>query len=896
MNDVTTIQAQVENFVLQLASRIARIYDALRQLERLTRVVIDGPQPSDEEVAAWVGERQFASEKGLWESQPALARYRAGERDPGAFGHFLPGVTWQDPEVRRRLCALQRLYPLVADLRAALPGVAWVYYQEPTNLALTCPFLDFSALVDANYDWRTYHSYVSVAPDNNPSRRIRWTPPNVDYGGEGLITTASLPLWCDDRFEGLWSIDVPLRTIHQNCIEERLAPRQDNFILDLDGNVVVHSSLAAAVDREAGAVFLQPVSALGGDFSHLDAREMARRGHGRLTLRSAAGEDLEVVFEAIPDIDWVFVATIPRRDLLDTFNQQIARALGRIRSGDLGFRLDAPAPDNMRELVDGFNAMSAALALQETERRRAEEALAAEKERLDVTLLSIADGFIATDTQLRVVLMNPAAERITGWSSGDAIGRPLDEVMVDAAGDDLPGASTRAAVRRPDALAAAMRQALERHQPLEPGPLPSAMRTRQGRDLLVRATAAPIRVDRAAPPLGLAVVFRDVTNELRVTEELLKASKLESIGVLAGGIAHDFNNLLTAILGNVSLAQSVPGLPADTPDLLREAERATVRARDLALQLLTFARGGAPSRRSTSLPELLSETLGFVLRGTSVVAQVEVPRDLWPVDADEGQLSQVLNNLALNAVQAMPGGGHLRVRAENHQLTLQSGDPVTLRAGRYVRVSVSDTGGGISPEHLDRIFDPYFTTKPGGTGLGLATAFSIVRHHGGALTVESQLGRGSTFHVYLPASRRPAPIATAEPASAPQTGAGGRILVMDDEEAIRTLLGRMLEFLGYEPFLTADGEEAIAACQAAQASRRPFRAAILDLTVPGRLGGVEALREIRRLQPDLFAIAASGYATDPVLASPRSHGFRGVLAKPFDVDGLSRALQGLEDG
>jgi|CXWL01.1.fsa_nt_gi signal transduction histidine kinase/ActR/RegA family two-component response regulator len=893
MNEITSIQAQVDKFALSLASRVQRIYDALHQLAHLTEVAMALVDPAAEAVDAWLAEDEFTLERGFFESRRALRIHHGEGRDPGVFSHFWTGASRDDSGIRRRLYALRQIYPQVAALQASLPGVAWMYYQEPSNVALCYPFLDMSTLVDDRFDWRGHHTFRSVPAGE---RRIRWTPPNVDYGGQGLIATASLPLYSGKTFSGLWSIDVPLRTIHQNCIQERLAPEQDNFIVDHQGQIVVHGAIAGEIDPELGSVLRRHVSSLGGDFAGLDLAELVARGSGRLELHDRHGELLEVVFANIPDIDWLFVATLPQRGLLQAISTQIAEAFEHVRQGDLSYRIEAVAPAGMQTLVDGYNAMTEVLATQMAERERAEEALAAEKERLAVTLMSIADGVVATDNRGRVVLFNRAAERLTGWTAELAIGRAVTEVLPvgDRDGDPATDPAAAAPWRQgnpPSRYANRLAEALARPESRELPTTPLELLTRHGKPVLIRASSSPIR-QRSGRPLGQVIVFHDVTAEQRVAEELLRASKLESIGVLAGGIAHDFNNLLTAIVGNVSLTLADASLPSDSAGLLREAERACYRARDLALQLLTFARGGAPIRRTASLPDLLHETTRFVLRGSGVEPHLELAPELLPVDIDEGQISQVLNNLTLNAIQAMSAGGRLTVRAENINLFIEGGDPVSLRSGRYVKISVCDTGRGIAPEHLDRIFDPYFTTKPGGSGLGLATSYSIVKHHGGALTVESTLGKGSCFHVYLPASRSGG--GTVSPAVAPGAPAvlsgTGRILVMDDEEPVRVLLGRMLELLGYQPTLAADGAAAVEVFTAALADGQPFVAAVLDLTVPGGIGGVETLRQMRGLDPRIAAIASSGYSNDPVMADPERHRFDAVLPKPFDVSQLAHAM------
>jgi PAS domain S-box-containing protein len=387
-------------------------------------------------------------------------------------------------------------------------------------------------------------------------------------------------------------------------------------------------------------------------------------------------------------------------------------------------------------------------------------------------------------------------------------------------------------------------------------------------------------------------IFRDVTDRRKAEAESHRAQRLESLGLLAGGIAHDFNNILTAVVGGISLARLRSRNGAPIGDLLDEAEKAAYRARDLTQQLLTFARGGTPVRRVCAVGGLVTDAATFALHGSTARAHVEAAVDLWPADVDAGQIGQVLHNLVLNAAQAMPGGGVVSVAAEN--FTASGREAAALSPGRYVRISVVDRGCGIPEENLAHIFDPYFTTKDSGSGLGLAVAHSIVRKHGGRIDVESTVGAGSTFRVYLPAA-----------SGVPEESGGeacerrrleGRILVMDDDRAVREVARGMLEALGCEAAVACDGREAIGAWTEARDAGRPFDAVILDLTVQGGMGGVDCLAALARLDPSVKALVSSGYSTDPVLADSRRFGFSGVICKPYRIELLHEALEKVLEG
>ena len=389
--------------------------------------------------------------------------------------------------------------------------------------------------------------------------------------------------------------------------------------------------------------------------------------------------------------------------------------------------------------------------------------------------------------------------------------------------------------------------------------------------------------DRAA----ILILAHDITERKKLEVELEKNERFESIGLLAGGIAHDFNNLLSAILGNISLSKLLTPENAETYHLLAEAENASLRARDLTRQLLTFARGGAPVKKSATVGELIKETCAFALRGSNVGCIFDIPAQLPTVEVDVGQISQVVQNLVINADQAMPGGGTITVCCE--EVAAGEGLPLQLDGTRYVRISIGDTGDGIPPDHLKRIFDPYFTTKQMGSGLGLATAFSIIKKHDGCILAESELGKGSLFQIYLPAADAPVK-SPAAPVPAPFLGKG-RILFMDDEEAVRFLAGRTLRRMGFEVEFAKDGVQAIELYSEALAAGQKFSAAVMDLTIPGGMGGREAVKLLHQLDPELRAFVSSGYSDDPVMANPRSYGFCGVIPKPFLYEEMVAALQ-----
>jgi len=373
-------------------------------------------------------------------------------------------------------------------------------------------------------------------------------------------------------------------------------------------------------------------------------------------------------------------------------------------------------------------------------------------------------------------------------------------------------------------------------------------------------------------------------------QEQLRAAKLESIGTLAGGIAHDFNNLLTGIMGNIGLAKSYLPPTEEVYEMLDEAEKAAIRSRDLTQQLLTFARGGKPIKKVADITGVIKDAAAFALRGSKIRLELSLPEDLWLVDADEGQISQVIHNLVSNADEAMPQGGTLQIKARN--LNIKRSGTLPLSSGNYIQIDVCDTGTGIQPEHLHKIFEPYFTTKAQGSGLGLTSAYSIIKSHGGSLLAESVPNQGSIFHVYLPASRKMAK-GEKKVDIKKSTQAGGKVLVMDDDEIIRKMLKNMLNLAGYEVETSADGAEALEKYKQAMDAQNPYSVVIMDLTVPGGMGGKEATKKLLEIDPAASVIVSSGYATDPIMSEYKKYGFAAVIAKPYSIKQLQETLTGL---
>ncbi|BCS32046.1 hypothetical protein TBR22_A12510 [Luteitalea sp. TBR-22] len=419
--------------------------------------------------------------------------------------------------------------------------------------------------------------------------------------------------------------------------------------------------------------------------------------------------------------------------------------------------------------------------------------------------------------------------------------------------------------------------------PTRPHDVTFRLRHKDGSYRWILAQSAVITDDEGRP-IRMLGSHIDITERRRLEARISQAEKVEAIGTLAAGIAHDFNNLLGAIAGNLTLLRDLLPRDQEAATLHRDLEDATRRAAALTSQLLTFAKGGSPVRDVTSIRELVIESARFVTRGSNCRCVFAVAEELDAVDADLGQLNQVLNNLVINAMQAMPEGGSIEVAADN--VVLGADAEPGLPPGRYVRIAVQDEGPGIAPGDLPKIFDPFFTTKPTGSGLGLATSQSIVTRHGGRITVASRPGSGARFEILLPSSGAVPRVAPA----ALVVGGGGRILVMDDDEALRRVFQRLLARIGYDSDVCADGDSACRLYEAALREGRRYDAVILDLTAPGGRGGAHVLPELRHLDPQVVALVTSGYAHDDILAHYERHGFNGRLPKPIDVVQMSVEL------
>ncbi len=505
------------------------------------------------------------------------------------------------------------------------------------------------------------------------------------------------------------------------------------------------------------------------------------------------------------------------------------------------------------------------------ESREMQQNLLREKELLNVTVQSIRDGVISVDKDGHIVMVNRSTCEIFGLSEAELLGMLLQDVMhirweesdevIDVSLDQCEPAASKAVFGQ------------------------VTLTTSSEQELLLQLDMNTLH-DQDSMRTGAVLVFRDVTKSEQIDRELRRMNKLESISLLAGGIAHDFRNILTPVLGDISMVKE--SLAADDPLAvdLTHAERGCQRAANLATQLLIFARGGSPVRHPMNLTATAMQAGEFATSGSSCRVTSVIDPELWAVEADEGQVFQILHNLIINARIALEDQGEVLVRINNTVLAEE--EIPLLKAGRYVQIEVEDHGPGISPDVMPLIYDPFFTTRPDGRGLGLAIVYSVVRNHDGIIKVDSVVNERTTFTVYLPATDMPS--SSLVDSNAQMVRGTGRILMMDDELPILEFMTKLVSKLGYEPVTTENGEQAIARYKAAMDIGNPFNLVIMDLTIPGGMGGRETIKELLRIDPDVRAIVASGYSNDPILSDPVTYGFKGAITKPFRIKEMSALI------
>jgi two-component system cell cycle sensor histidine kinase/response regulator CckA len=610
--------------------------------------------------------------------------------------------------------------------------------------------------------------------------------------------------------------------------------------------------------------------------------EIETAGSGREALRRLAEHayDLVLLDLVLPDLSGQEVLAYIRGHHPEQLTivlsgvSSIEAAVAALQSGAYDYIRKPAEPEELRKRV--------ANALQQKRLAREKAAINWELEQSQrkyrYLVENSPDLIYTLDEQGRFTFFNDAFERLLGYKREQIIGRHYSEIVLpqDVEKSRFAFNERRTGERATGGLELRL---VQDSSSAQPAPFPVEVKARGIYD------READREDKNF--LGTYGVARDLRERKALENHLQLVEKMEAVGRLAGGIAHDFNNFLTAVIGNVALAKMHTRPDEEIHSRLEMIERATMRARDLTRQLVTFAQGGLPTRKAGRLAGLVQEAATFVLRGANARCKFFFPEDLWPAEFDSGQITQVVQNLVINADQAMKEGGVISIRGEN--VTVTEGCPLPLEPGRYVRIAVEDQGCGIPRENLSKIFDPFFTTKKNGMGFGLASSYSIIKSHGGYLTVESAVGEGTRFHFFLPAASGACPPEAVEPKDRLRHGQG-RVLVLDDDRFLQDVYRSLLEKIGYSPVVVADGQRALAAYRHARQDGRPFAAVIMDLTVPGGMGGRELIKQLLAMDPKAVAIIASGYCKDPLMARYREHGFREAIEKPFSEQRLSEVL------
>ncbi len=812
----------------------------------------------------------------------------------------------------------------VAEIEAIaqLPAIKGLKGEELdrtlTKMDMVTQFFNYYFIVDLDGIWISYPSkphlqgkkmetdyWIADVLKNNVTTFL---DVHLAANINTLVSGFSSPIYSDND-EVIALVRGVITVSDKNSLLEQIKTIKINnngyvYIVDSNGKILAHPEIS-----------ITPEKAEQYDYNTYQPVTKALQGESGVTEYTYNKQIWIAAYQPIPTTGWAIIVQQPKNNILQHVQEEVSeftrffilsfllialcltfffmyslspltRLLKTIRS-EQPFRAKSFPNNEIGTLAQEFNKYSEQLeekvAHRTEELRHANDDLIneiVERKRVEERLLEreTAQKSILRATPVGIGLVH---DRVFSW---------LSEQVLQLTGyseEELVGKSARVVYSSQEEFDKVGRIKYgQLKQKLDVGEVDTVWKRKDGALVDVHLRSTPIN----PADLSEGVIFSvlDITGRKKMEQDLQRAHKLESLGILAGGIAHDFNNLLQSIIGNISLAKMYSNKDDKVYAKLDETEKAASRATALTLQLLTFAKGGAPIKTATHIDEIIKDSASFSLQGSNVSCEYSFADDLCLVDVDEGQISQVIQNLVINSNHAMPDGGVITIKAENFRI--DPGDVTPLEVGRYVKISIHDQGIGIPKEHVSRVFDPYYSTKKTGSGLGLAVAYSVIKNHSGLLTVESDVGHGATFNIFLPASDADHQAeVSVQNEKAVHTGKG-RVLVMDDETKVLEVAVEMLEILGYEATTTPDGSSALEQYSKAMIEK-PYDFVILDLTVPGGMGGKETVRKLLELNPDVRALVSSGYANDPIMAEYSRYGFYGVIPKPYTIENLSKVLK-----
>ena len=875
------IHFQIEKIATAIDANIKCCHAALQELNRLSLMLFSEIRAERSDIESWFKAEGFGvDDAGFWLMLPLQEAFRSQRAPWDAISYSWPPGLRDDAQASFRMYCLRNIGPHLHGIRSSLPDSSCIYYQDVTNTSIQFPYIDQREAITPDFEWSSYHTFISVKPANNPGRKIQWTPPNIDYAGEGLIVSASIPVYLKDEFIGLWSIDLPVKSLHQDFIFDKYITGQVNFIVDSKGSIMVHPTIETEIDKAKGSIFQHHFHTLGPEFESLSLEELKKTDRGQHILHKKDGSDLIAFYETIPGIEWIFFATFPRSSMQNAANKRIREALDRVKSGDFSYRLRSSSEiEQVRLIAEGYNDMAATLENQEKIRKKAQQDLRKSEEMFRNLFEQSHDAIFIHKSGGTIHNANRSASKLLEYTCEELCSMNIMALF-------------------PKESAADAEKIFDRFQEEESILFEAPLISRSGAILTMEISASIISRKQGL----FQVICRDLSERMHNLEEkrglekrLQHYQKMEAIGTLAGGIAHDFNNILFPIMGYAEML--FDDLPKESPEYIKVKNiyKAAGRARDLTMQILTFSRHGDQELQPVQYQMIIKEALKLLR--ASIPKDIEIVQKInqecGPVFADPTKLHQIVMNLCTNAFHAVQNSrGRFEVALDEVQIEedLTLGIP-GLQGGEYIHLSVSDNGHGIRPEIMPLIFDPYFTTKDEGkgTGLGLSVTYGIVKDLNGEIKVYSEPGKGTTFHVYLPRVE----MIPMETTSQKEPIARGteHLLLVDDEVSIVKMGRQMLERYGYKVTTHTDS---IKALECFKCDSNAFDLVITDMTMPNMTG--EALAaEIKKVKASTPIILCTGFSEKVSKKNYSNKVIDEFLMKPVSMHTLNHAIRKLLD-